>query len=278
MNGLDLLIRSYETMREKGTEGGLRDTLSLALRHTGAVCLRLELTEEKKEYLVGKESRGREWVLGLPLRFEREKPGTHFVHFPSPLSRLRWRRFFRAFSRFLSSELGRMNRMRRLLYLGNTDILLRVNNRNAMEERVRELEKRADLPVGLLILDVNGLKEINDREGHDAGDRFLKEAADILASVFGRSQIYRIGGDEFAVIVPGMMRESFQERCRRLKRELEESDTLTAATGFSWKESAAEIQEAKREADAGMYRDKREFYQKHERRGRKKDSGWYFRA
>ena len=50
MNGLDLLIRSYETMREKGTEGGLRDTLSLALRHTGAVCLRLELTEEKKEY------------------------------------------------------------------------------------------------------------------------------------------------------------------------------------------------------------------------------------
>ena len=46
MNGLDLLIRSYETMREKGTEGGLRDTLSLALRHTGAVCLRLELTEE----------------------------------------------------------------------------------------------------------------------------------------------------------------------------------------------------------------------------------------
>ena len=122
MNGLDLLIRSYEIMREKGTEGGLRDTLSLALRHTGAVCLRLELTEEKKEYLVGKESRGREWVLGLPLRFEREKPGTLFVHFPSPLSRLCWRRFFRAFSRFLSSELGRMNRMRHLLYLGNTDM------------------------------------------------------------------------------------------------------------------------------------------------------------
>lgn len=89
-----------------------------------------------------------------------------------------------------------------LLSLVDLDGLTGVANRRAFEERMEQLRNRVfSGPIGLMVFDVNNLKELNDREGHSAGDEFLRTIAQQLMEKFeGFGTIYRIGGDEFAMI------------------------------------------------------------------------------
>ena len=89
-----------------------------------------------------------------------------------------------------------------LLSLVDLDGLTGVANRRAFEERMEQLRSRdfSD-PIGLMVFDVNNLKELNDREGHSVGDEFLRAIARQLMEKFaGFGTVYRIGGDEFAMI------------------------------------------------------------------------------
>ena len=63
--------------------------------------------------------------------------------------------------------------------------------------------------VGAAYMDLNGLKEINDRKGHEAGDAFIKKATGVITEVFGDSA-YRLGGDEFAVVMKCKRKCSFR--------------------------------------------------------------------
>ncbi len=67
--------------------------------------------------------------------------------------------------------------------------------------------------VGVIVFDVNDLKTINDTMGHDTGDRFIHDAAIMIGEYFSKSPIYRIGGDEFVVILEG---EAYQTRKAQL--------------------------------------------------------------
>ena len=68
------------------------------------------------------------------------------------------------------------------------------------------------LPFGIVNTDLNGLKQVNDNLGHDAGDDMLCEASAFLREMFDGDEIYRAGGDEFIVLVMGTDRESFERR------------------------------------------------------------------
>lgn len=89
-----------------------------------------------------------------------------------------------------------------LLSLAHTDGLTEVANRRAFEERLQALKKQSEpYPVGLMIFDVNNLKEHNDVKGHAAGDELLRTLASILERGFDKvGTVYRVGGDEFAMI------------------------------------------------------------------------------
>ena len=59
------------------------------------------------------------------------------------------------------------------------------------------------MEFGLVIFDVNGLKHINDTQGHEAGDKLLKDACSLICKTFSHSPVFRIGGDEFVAILEG---------------------------------------------------------------------------
>ena len=89
----------------------------------------------------------------------------------------------------------------------NIDALTGVKNRNAYrvyEERLNaQIEMDRAPEFAITILDVNDLKKVNDTEGHKAGDQYLRDACRIICTTFKRSPVFRVGGDEFAVLSQG---------------------------------------------------------------------------
>ena len=103
----------------------------------------------------------------------------------------------------------------------NIDVLTGVKNRHAYPES----EERPDSQIAehrvsdftIVILDVNDLKKVNDTAGHKAGDQYLRDACRIICGIFKRSPVFRIGGDESAVVVQGTDYESIGERIGKIK-------------------------------------------------------------
>ena len=114
----------------------------------------------------------------------------------------------------------------RLAELSETDALTGLPNRRALRRRVTDEIRRASrygLPVSLLLLDVDGLKRINDERGHAAGDRVIRRvAAWITATIRGSDLGARWGGDEFAIVMPNAMSAAAHHMGERLMTHLSE--------------------------------------------------------
>ncbi len=160
---------------------------------------------------------------------------------------------------FIASEVASYKLVQRLRFLSNEDLLTGVNNRNAMNNRVlqfvsREVHYRT---ISVVFADLNGLKPINDNEGHNAGDALLKSAAEILKQTFSDCEIYRAGGDEFVVVAIDVPKESLEARVEKLREKSKVKGNVSYAIGFYHDENAGDIRKAMREADALMYEDKK---------------------
>ena len=78
---------------------------------------------------------------------------------------------------------------------------------------------------------MNGLKFINDHQGHEAGDLLLKNAAIILQNTFAGGEIYRAGGDEFFILVPGADEKELQAKIAEIKNRSRLFDNVSFAAG-----------------------------------------------
>ena len=71
--------------------------------------------------------------------------------------------------------------------------------------------------ISVIMCDLNGLKKVNDSYGHEAGDKYICDSAEVLTSCFGKENVYRIGGDEFTVIILGETEEYIQKKMKKAK-------------------------------------------------------------
>lgn len=148
-----------------------------------------------------------------------------------------------------------------LARVSRADPLTGCLNRRGFEERFdAELSRaqRTGLPVGLIMLDLDHFKEINDTRGHAAGDDLLRWAVDMMNDVVRPMDVVgRIGGDEFAVAVPGAGPDDSLTVAKRLQAAL--SDRAPASIGIAcFPTDGADREELQRAADAGLYAGKRE--------------------
>ncbi|MDH7479643.1 MAG: diguanylate cyclase, partial [Syntrophomonadaceae bacterium] len=103
-------------------------------------------------------------------------------------------------------------------YLQCRDPLTGLYNHRHFAKMLKDIEPP---PIGLLIFDVDGLQRVNDDRGSEAGDALLAEAARIVKECFSQGEIIaRIGGDEFAVLIPGCTRNHLEEAKQRLKEQI----------------------------------------------------------
>ncbi|SOC10121.1 sensor domain-containing diguanylate cyclase [Pseudobutyrivibrio ruminis] len=157
---------------------------------------------------------------------------------------------------FISEELRNYILGQEMQYMSSHDAMTNLRNRNAFTATLNMIEGMK-IPVGVCFADINGLKAINDDQGHDAGDEYIKEAGAIVESVFKKKYSYRIGGDEFIAIVPQVEKEYFEELVAKLRKKCKK---VSMAIGAVWQENAENIEEMINSADKLMYNDKAEFY------------------
>jgi len=137
-----------------------------------------------------------------------------------------------------------------------TDTLTHLHNRNKFNYVCDELLRHPRSRVGVAFFDLDGLKQTNDQHGHDAGDRLIVSAADNIRSLFSGNS-YRIGGDEFAVIVPDIAQKDFDIQVDKVRRLMAKND-ISIAIGISWHEECPGIKVQLKEADERMYVEKAE--------------------
>jgi diguanylate cyclase (GGDEF)-like protein/PAS domain S-box-containing protein len=108
-----------------------------------------------------------------------------------------------------------------LRYQSTHDALTGLYNRNFFEVELARLEPSRDFPISLIVADVDGLKFMNDTRGHALGDQLLRHAANVLSSVFRDGDILaRIGGDEFAVLLPATQAITAENMLARVRERL----------------------------------------------------------
>lgn len=165
----------------------------------------------------------------------------------------------------LGNEIANHLLISRLDTMSRTDALTGLQNRAAMHQRMERLRGK---PFGLVNLDLNGLKNVNDQEGHDAGDRLLIQAAEVLSKIFYHDDIFRTGGDEFIVIAVGISEENFLRKVERLRQDAGKNRIALFSVGARWSDGSVDPRSIFRYADEAMYRDKRAFYEEHPDRRR----------
>lgn len=166
----------------------------------------------------------------------------------------------------------RMNSQEAILYLSFHDQLTGVYNRRYYEEALLELDTKKNLPLSLIMGDVNGLKMANDAFGHTVGDRLLKGIAEAIKKECRADDIVaRVGGDEFVIILPKAYEKDAESFVNRISAALvnQRVDMLELSISFGWatKQFAGEnIEEIFKRAEENMYQ--RKIYESHALKGR----------
>jgi len=147
-------------------------------------------------------------------------------------------------------------------YLSYHDQLTGLYNRRFFEEELLRLNTLRNLPLGIIVADVNGLKLVNDAFGHQQGDRLLIETANVLRKSCRQDDILaRLGGDEFIILSPNtsdLEIKSFVHRLEHLTSQIGIEDlVLSVAFGHSVKNSSNEpIESLIKNAEDQMYKNK----------------------
>ena len=181
-----------------------------------------------------------------------------------PTEEIDTRRILETVARFISRRIINYQLMKKMECVNTHDMLTGILNRYAMTKKTSALQK-SNISAGIIFIDLNGLKDTNDKLGHKEGDKLIKKTAVFLTKCFGAPSVYRTGGDEFNVLLTGITETEFRKLEQRFVSRLKRS-SLNMAYGTEWCENTKDIQKAIASADRKMYEAKAEYYVEHDRR------------
>ena len=201
-----------------------------------------------------------ESLIAAPLMKNKDIVG--FVGVDNPTINIDSKVLIVSITSFIYNDIRRRKNMEMLRKLSYFDSLTNAYNRNAYFDELEKLEKESEGTLGIVYVDVNGLKRVNDTLGHKAGDRLIVSVADKLFQYLPGGEVYRTGGDEFIVFCKNISETEFQIMIDNLQSSWNEESS--AAAGDIWIDKIEQVESKVSAAEKKMYVGKRKFY---ERRG-----------
>ena len=169
---------------------------------------------------------------------------------------------------FVSSQVAtaieRKRTDEKIRYLSFHDALTGLYNRAYFEEELKRYNSPRYYPLSVIMIDINGLKVVNDTFGHDQGDKLLQHLASLLNSISRKGDVVaRLGGDEFVILLPSTTAEQVHDFHERIKKTCEEDNIkpiyLRPSIALGCVTQKGEYQNAEtllKEVDKRMYQDK----------------------
>lgn len=163
---------------------------------------------------------------------------------------------------FLSYAIRHRNHVDMLHRLSYHDLLTNALNRTAFMDVLSQFRPGQYASAGIIYIDINGMKEINDFYGHHQGDKILITTVAKVFNLFKPDELFRIGGDEFVIITYDLTETDFYEKFNLLRNIFCEKTNLpfSIATGSCWVKSPSDLNSLLQQADSAMYADKKKFY------------------
>lgn len=161
---------------------------------------------------------------------------------------------------FVTADLEKRRLIEELRHAGCIDMLTGLKNRNEYTLRFNELRKMSLHSFGVLFIDINGLKQLNDTYGHEHGDAVIRETAECIRKHF-KDYAYRIGGDEFIVLWDNVREDIFNGKVAELREEFGHIEEYSISMGTVWQKGDIDIEQQVKKADVYMYKAKQAHYQ-----------------
>lgn len=150
--------------------------------------------------------------------------------------------------------------------IAERDSLTGVGNKYAYTQKGKEVDDDIRsghiLPFALVVCDLNGLKQVNDTQGHAAGDNYIREASQLICDLYKHSPVYRIGGDEFVVFLEGadygQRSELLESLNSRMAENAKTGGVVIAAGMAEYQPRDSQLFDVFSRADSRMYERKKQ--------------------
>lgn len=171
--------------------------------------------------------------------------------------------FMGDFSQAFNSMVEKLSASRaELVFTGTHDTLTGLFNRTFFDAEFERLQRGRHFPISLVMVDLDGLKQINDNEGHAEGDALIWKAAQVMTrAVRAEDVVARIGGDEFVILLPSVDAPTAKKVVERLQAQCDRAGSepgpkVRMSVGVATADNGVELKEALKLADERMYADK----------------------
>ncbi len=237
------------------------------------ISLWMERFKEEKPYYIADVSKQKEEpiysilreqnvdrLLAVPLKRDGDIIG--FLGVDNPANHYEDAALLSSIQYFVTNSLEKRVQQEKMRYLSYRDMLTGLYNRNKYISIVTAFKDQTLENVGVAYIDLNGLKAINDNYGHAKGDKFICAAADILKSVFPNNA-YRVGGDEFVIVIQNIECDKYEERITALKNIMQDKQ-VSISIGVLWREQVDDLEALLKSADKLMYVEKEMYHKNRE--------------
>lgn len=144
--------------------------------------------------------------------------------------------------------------------LAEKDILTGTLNRNRFEMDLAGYAQQCSQNLFCIYIDGNGLHELNNDFGHEAGDDMLRKVAKVMVEQFGETKVYRVGGDEFVAFAFDVLQEEIESRINYIRKQVEASG-YSISDGYCCQQKPVDIDTLVKCAEKEMLENKKHYYE-----------------
>lgn len=209
------------------------------------------------EYEILKEQ-GIKSLMALPLYVKGERKG--FLGMDDPKVNKENYFYLEELSYFIENEITKNSMRRRLEKMSFEDALTGLENRNSYMVYSDDFSERMPAPVGVVFMDINGLKKLNTVRGHVYGDMVITHISEIMKQFFPNGRKFRLSGDEFLIVTEAISYDEFSEQLKLMEAKFTLNGESLLSVGTTWSDVNADLTALMNKAERIMQINKQEYY------------------